>query len=311
MTSRKISTFVGTAAERQARAQQRAAAQRQASLSRMSPDQRAQVLGREAAAKEQAQNQEKAQKDAKIRSTVAKGGSREERAEFRAEKARVNREDALARMTPEQREQALAQEASAKEKKDDQEKAQKDAKIRNTVAKGGSREERAEFRAEKARVNRQDALARMTPEQRKRALDQEAAAKAAADEKARRERNEKARRTVSVVGDKEERQSFRAEKAAVNRQDALAQMTPVQRQQALAQEAAARQAAAAEKLREQAEKERRTVAVVGDKSRRDAFGAPRVPRGTSTVVLPAGLAISRQMLGADIEALENSVALLS
>ena len=46
MTSRKISTFVGTAAERQARAQQRAAAQRQASLSRMSPDQRAQVLDR-------------------------------------------------------------------------------------------------------------------------------------------------------------------------------------------------------------------------------------------------------------------------
>lgn len=290
----------------QQRAEQRRTERRSAMLARMSPMQRVQALKQESAFKA---GQERKQDDKTLR-TKGIVGTKAEREAFREEKRGIQRERALERMTPEQREQALKQESEFKTAEAAKVKKAEDAKALRTVAVVGDKEERQAFRAKKKSAQRDRALDAMEPDEREQALKREAEAKAAqaAEQKAKDEEN--LRRTVAIVGDEAKRQRFREAKQALRRDDILAAATPEQRAQLLEQEAAFKAAEAAKAQQEQREKSLRTVAIVGDKTERAAFGRSTL-RGTPTTFETSGLSLSRSELEAELSRLRQEVALLS
>ncbi|MES2597178.1 MAG: hypothetical protein V4662_17660 [Verrucomicrobiota bacterium] len=313
MPNARTVSFVGTAQERKGRHEQVRSERRQSMLQSMTPAQRMGALKQEQAFKQKQEAQQKSAADSKIRNTVAKSGTREEREQFREDKQRVRRDDMLAKMTPEQREAALKQESSFKEgaaKKAEAEKAKEkaaaDDKTRRTVGKVGDKQERERFREDKQRVRRDDMLAKMTPKQREAALKQEAAAKKQEELRKQREADDRIRRTVAMVGSKEEREEFREDKQRVRRDDMLAKMTPPEREAALKREATAKaHQEAAEQLAAD-QKAARTVAIVGSKQERDAFH-PR-PRTTPTVFHTPGLAMSKFQLTLALSGFEQEAA---
>jgi hypothetical protein len=275
-------------------------------LTKMSPAQRVQALKQESAFK--AAQERKA--DDKTLRTKGIVGTKAEREAFKAEKAGIQRERALESMTPEQREQALTQEAAFKESSSAAEKRKEDDKTLRTKGIVGTKEERDAFREKKAGIQRDRALENMTPAQREQALKQESEAKAAEQAQEQAKKNDKLRRTVAMVGDKAEREKFRADKDALRRADILDAASPDQREALLKQEEAFKAAEAIKAQQAEAEKAARTVAIVGDKAEREAFGRS-APRGTPTRYEVAGLVLSRSALNAELIRLNQEVALLS
>lgn len=230
---------------------------------------------------EQQAAQAKRDREDKILRTRSIVGSKQERLAFRQEKKGIQRQRALDKMTPAQREKALNAEA-AKTAKADQAKAakaaqaqrRKDDKTLRTKSIVGTKAERVAFKADKARIERE----RMSPEQRAKALkaeqDQaakEAAVKAAKEADKKRQEEAKLARQKSKVGTKEERAKWRSEKERQAREQKLAAMTPEQRDRYLAREKAQEEARASATAREAFEKKVRTRAVVGDKQARQEF----------------------------------------
>jgi hypothetical protein len=272
----------------------------------MNPAQRVQALKQESAFKA---GQEREADDKTLR-TKGIVGTKDEREAFKAEKEGIQRERALESMTPEQREQALTQEAAVKESSSAAEKRKEDDKTLRTKSIVGSKDERDAFKEKKAGIQRERALENMTPEQREQALKQESDAKAAEQAQEQAKKNEKLRRTVAIVGDKAEREKFRADKDALRRADILEAASPDQREALLRQEEAFKAAEALKAQQTEAEKASRTVAIVGDKAERAAFGR-MAPRGTPTVYQARGLSLSRAALTAELIYLNQEVALLS
>ncbi len=304
--------FAGTKEERTAFQAAKQATRREVMLKRMNPQQQQAALKQESAAKASQAAQTKRAADDKTLRTKGITGTKEEREAFRKEKSGLLRERVLGRMTPEQREKALKQEGAAKASQAAQSKRDADDKTLRTKGFTGTKEEREAFRKEKSGLLRERALERMTPEQREAALKQESAAHAAAAARTEAKRKAKIRRTVAVVGNKEEREAFRQDKQEIRRQDMLDRMSPDQQERALKQEADYKAAVAAKHEQEEAAKASRTVAIVGDKAERDAFRSSRsAPRGTPTVKETPGLALSNSRLTHEMAELEKEVALLA
>lgn len=282
----------------QQRAQTRRSERKQAMLAKMSPAQRVQALKQESAFKAG----QKTKRENQILRTTAGGQG------LREQQRGIQRERALAAMTPEQREQTLKQESEFKASQAAKQDQQEKAKALRTVAKVGNKEEREKFRATKRSAQREQALAAMTPEQREQALKQEADAQAAEAAREAAAQKEKLRRQVAMVGDKAEREKNRADKQALRREDMLGAAAPDEREAMLKQEAAFKAAQAAQQERAAKAKAARTVAIVGDEKARDAFGPPR---GTPTRYQAAGVDLSRSMMTAELSLLASEVALLS
>lgn len=206
--------FAGTKEERTAFQAARQSTRREVMLKRMNPQQRETALKQESAAKGAEAATTKRAADDKTLRTKGITGTKEEREAFRKEKSGLLRERALERMTPEEREAALKQESAAHAAATARAEAKRKDKIRRTVAIVGDKAEREDFRKERQEVRRDDMLERMTPEQQQAALKQEADFKAAEAAKQQQEEAAKAGRTVAIVGDKAEREAFRASRSA-------------------------------------------------------------------------------------------------